>query len=236
MKRVVKRGFVPTDAKEFGPENKEKLAAAVQDTCYLLDRGFENSGAITFIGNHYQLTERQRLALMRGLAAGTEIQARKDKELKTLSGRVLIDGFNTLITLEVALSGSLVLACNDGTLRDLAGLHGSFRIVDKTVAAADLLLRALGEFSVTQAVIYLDRPVSNSGRLKQLLATRHEKNCAYNLDLQLLPDVDKQLTKGEQVITSDSIILNNCTSWFNLNRYIIEKYIPQAWLVKIAEL
>ena len=235
MKRVVKRGYVPTDALEFGPEKKEKLAAAVQDTCYLLDRGFENSGVITFIGNHYQLTERQRLALMRGLAAGTEIKARKDKELKTLSGRVLIDGFNTLITLEVALSGSLVLDCNDGSLRDLAGLHGSFRIVDKTAAAADFLLRALGEFPVTEAVIYLDKPVSNSGRLKQLLASRQE-SCAFNLDLQLLPDVDKQLTKGEQVITSDSIILNNCTSWFNLNRYIIEKYIPQAWLVKIAEL
>jgi hypothetical protein len=66
--------------------------------------------------------------------------------LHDLAGTVLIDGFNTFITLEVALSGSLVLQCADGTLRDLAGLHGSFRIVDKTVAAVDLVLKALGDF------------------------------------------------------------------------------------------
>ena len=236
MERIVKRGFVPTDAETFGAGGLARLKEAVQDTRYLLNRGFENSGAVTFVGNHYQLTERQRLALMRGLAARKELQARTDKELCTLNGSVLIDGFiNTLITLEVALSGSLVLECADGTLRDLAGLHGSFRIVDKTVAAVDLMLRALGEFPVEEAVIYLDQPVSNSGRLKQLLLSKQE-TCQFHLEVRLLPDVDKQLTHGEQVVTSDSIILNNCRSWFNLNRYIVEKYVPQAWLVKIIDL
>jgi len=231
----VKRGFVPTDAEDFGEAGLTKLREAVQDTHYFLDRGYENKGVVTFVGNHYQLTERQRLALMRGLAANQEIKERLDKELSNLAGTVLIDGFNTLITLEVALSGSLVLECVDGTLRDLAGLHGSFRIVDKTVAAVNLLLRALGEFPVTKAVIYLDQPVSNSGRLKQLLEAK-QGECTFELEEQLLPDVDRQLTDGAQVVTSDSIILNNCQSWFNLNRYIVKKYVPQAWLVKIDSL
>ena len=235
MERIVKRGFVPTDAEEFGEAGLAKLREAVQDTCYLLNRGFDNSGVVTFVGNHYQLTERQRLALMRGLAANSELETRAQKKLKSLSGTVLIDGFNTLITLEVALSGSLVLECADGTLRDLAGLHGSFRIVDKTVAAVNLLLQALKEFPVTKAVIYLDQPVSNSGRLKQLFESKH-REYGFELEEKVLPDVDKQLTYGEQVVTSDSIILNNCHSWFNLNSYIVGKYIPQAWLVKIGNL
>jgi hypothetical protein len=233
MERVVKRGFVPTDATEFGGMGLTKLKEAVRDTCYLLNRGFENSGVVTFVGNHYQLTERQRLALMRGLAADKEIEARAAKELHDLVGTVLIDGFNTFITLEVALSGSLVLQCADGTLRDLAGLHGSFRIVDKTVAAVDLVLKALSEFPVTKAIIYLDQPVSNSGRLKQLLESKQER-CPFELEMRLLPDVDKQLTHGENVVTSDSIILNNCQSWFNLNKYIVQKYVPKAWIVKIS--
>jgi hypothetical protein len=232
MERIVKRGYVPTDADEFGGPGLTKLKEAVRDTCYLLNRGFENSGVVTFVGNHYQLTERQRLALMRGLAADKEIEARTAKELHDLAGTVLIDGFNTFITLEVALSESLVLQCADGTLRDLAGLHGSFRIVDKTVAAVDLVLKALGDFQVTKAIIYLDQPVSNSGRLKQLLESKQEE-CQFELEMRLLPDVDKQLTHGENVVTSDSIILNNCQSWFNLNKYIVQKYVPQAWIVKI---
>jgi hypothetical protein len=104
--------------------------------------------------------------------------------------------------------------------------------VDKTVAAVDLVLKALGDFQVTKAIIYLDQPVSNSGRLKQLLESKQE-GCPFALEMRLLPDVDKQLTHGENVVTSDSIILNNCQSWFNLNEYIVQKYVPQAWIVKI---
>ena len=37
---------------------------------------------------------------------------------------LFIDGFNLIITLEVALSGSSVLLGKDQVLRDLAGLRG----------------------------------------------------------------------------------------------------------------
>lgn len=52
---------------------------------------------------------------------------------------VHIDGFNTVITLEVALSGSPVFYCRDGALRDLAGLRGTYRVIDKTQEAIELL-------------------------------------------------------------------------------------------------
>lgn len=52
----------------------------------------------------------------------------KEKECRAdeLQGRtVYIDGFNTIITLEIALCQSLLLQCMDGTIRDLAGLRGT---------------------------------------------------------------------------------------------------------------
>ena len=76
----------------------------------------------------------------------------------------MLDGFNPVITLEVALSGSLLLAGMDGTIRNPAGLRGSYRIVDKTVRAVELLLDRLEALGVRDALFYLDQQVSNSGR------------------------------------------------------------------------
>ena len=51
----------------------------------------------------------------------------------------------------------------DSTIRDLAGLRGSYRIVDKTVRAVELLLARLEALEVKEALFYLDQQVSNSG-------------------------------------------------------------------------
>ena len=57
--------------------------------------------------------------------------------------------------------------------------------------------------------------MSNSGRLKTLIAeTGEEKHCDY--DIQITDDVDRILYQKENVITSDSIILDHCKSWVNL--------------------
>ena len=55
---------------------------------------------------------------------------------RILDRTLLVDGFNLIITIEVALSGGLVLDCADGTVRDLAGLRGSYHPVDETDGAA----------------------------------------------------------------------------------------------------
>lgn len=56
----------------------------------------------------------------------------------------------------------------DGTIRDLAGLRGNYRIIDKTEVAVRSILEMLDALKIEKATIYLDAPVSNSGRLKQL--------------------------------------------------------------------
>lgn len=65
------------------------------------------------------------------------------KEERKFPETVHIDGFNSVITLEVALSGSPVFVCRDGTIRDLAGLRGTYRIIDKTEDAIELILQKL---------------------------------------------------------------------------------------------
>ena len=65
--------------------------------------------------------------------------------------------------------------------------------------------------------ILLDEPVSNSGRLKTLIADISEiGGYSFDLDIQIRRDVDRALYGKERVITSDSVILDHCVSWVNL--------------------
>ncbi|MDU1277425.1 MULTISPECIES: DUF434 domain-containing protein [Clostridium] len=56
MSKITRRGYVPTDEKEFKNENINKLYEASEDLLYLLNRGYKIKGASTFIGNHYLLS------------------------------------------------------------------------------------------------------------------------------------------------------------------------------------
>lgn len=58
--------------------------------------------------------------------------------------------------------------------------------------------------------------------LKSLIAEVWE-NCGMELDIQVIPDVDRTLQEKEYVITADAIILDKCKNWFNLMRFCLEE-------------
>ena len=157
---------------------------------------------------------------------------RKAKEKTSAEGCELwIDGFNTIITLEVMFSNSILYRGMDGTIRDLAALRGTYKIIPETTDAIKLLLDVLSEMKVESVHILLDEPVSNSGRLKALIADIGE-NYNIKLDIQVLKDVDRTLYDKENVITSDAIVLDHCKSWINVMRKCLEKYetnVFQVW-------
>lgn len=229
---IVKRGYEPKDAMEFGSKAAEKLNAAGQELVFLLNRGYDVKSASTFIGNHHLLPERQRLALARITSTEAALMERRRKELAPVPEELVFDGFNTIITLEVALSGSLLLAGMDGTIRDLAGLRGTYRIVDKTVRAVELLFAHLDELGVKKALFYLDQQVSNSGRLRALLLDKAAER-SVQIQVELHPSVDGVFSRLENVVTTDAIILDKCGSWYNLNRGIIEEAVPEAWVLRL---
>ncbi|MCI9118914.1 MAG: DUF434 domain-containing protein [Flavonifractor sp.] len=231
---TVKRGYVPKDTIEFGPKATDKLNSAAQELAFLLDRGYDTKSASTFVGNHHLLSERQRLALARIASPRAALDARERKRLREAPQALVLDGFNTIITLEVALSGSLLLEGMDSTIRDLAGLRGTYRIVDKTVRAVELLLGRLETLGVEEALFYLDQQVSNSGRLRALLLDKAEGR-SVGVQVELHPSVDGVLSRMENVVTTDAIILDKCGSWYNLNREIIEESVPEAWVLRLAK-
>lgn len=230
-----KRGYVPGDEKEFNQKSQTLLQKAQKDLLYLLNQGYPIKSASTFVGNHYLLTERQRVAVVRATAQDTVIDMRlkKLKNNDSIGRNVLIDGLNIIITLEVALSKSTLIHCMDNTVRDLAGLRGTYRIIDKTDAAILLIGEKLKELSVEKAVFYLDAPVSNTGRLKhKILEILDDK--PYKVIVELVNSPDKQLEQCEDVISQDAIILNKCKSWYNFVAEIIHEKIPSADYVELG--
>lgn len=219
-----KRGYLPEDERNFSPAAIQNMKTASRHICYLLNEGYDLKSASTFVGNHFLLSERQRLAIARSVAADEQLRTREAKEKTALDGaEVWIDGFNTVITLEVMFSDSLLFECMDKTIRDLAALRGTYRIIPETEKALGALFGTLKEQNVKTAHILLDEPVSNSGRLKTLLAEFGE-GYPFDLDIQILKAVDPALWDKDNVITTDSIILDHCIGWFNLMKICVQKH------------
>ncbi|MBP5154378.1 MAG: DUF434 domain-containing protein [Lachnospiraceae bacterium] len=219
-----KRGTVPEDERFFSPAAIETMKTASRHIVYLLNEGYDLGSASAFVGNHFVLSERQRLAIVRSVATDEQLRIREAKEKISLEGaEVWIDGFNTVITLEVMFSDSLLYECMDGTIRDLAALRGTYRIIPETEKAVRALLDVLKEQKIRAAHILLDAPVSNSGRLKTLIAGSGEEY-PFELDIQVLKAVDSVLWEKDNVITADSIILDHCIGWFDLVKICVEKH------------
>ncbi len=93
-----------------------------------------------------------------------------------------------------------------------------------------IMFNALEQMEVASVHVLLDKPVSNSGRLKTLIAEIGE-NKSFDLDIQVLDEVDNMLWEKDNVITSDSIILDNCRSWVNLMKNCVETYNAKTFCV-----
>lgn len=219
------RGADPRDAEAFGPASLPALRSAVSDLSWLLGRGYAPASALKLVGDRWSLTERQRMAVRRSACSDEDRAGRQATRLAPadLAGAELwIDGFNVLTTIESALGGGVVIHCRDGTFRDIAGVHGTYRRVAETSPALALLAARIAALGAGPVRWLFDRPVSNSGRIRSLvLAIAGDRGADWSVDLVDNPD---PILKAAEVpiATADSVILDAGPRWFNLARAVIE--------------
>jgi hypothetical protein len=235
--RRTHRGPHPEDARLFASEIHDRLSRAVDDLCWLLTRGYAPDSSLKLVGDHHALVARQRIAVARCSSSDSDAQRRRMHEVATqdLYNRPLkLDGYNVLTTIEAALSGGVILAARDGAFRDMAGMHGTYRKVSETIPALELLGAQLADWEIADCIWFLDRPVSNSGRLKSLMEDLAAKK-GWPWRVELANDPDALLAESPEVIaTADSVILDRCSSWCNLAGHVIIRHIQQAWLVDLS--
>jgi hypothetical protein len=215
----------------FAPAAWPTLRDAAADFVWLLNRRYAPDSALKLVGDRHGLVARQRIAVARCTCNDASAERRRQREvpMAALAGRPLwIDGYNALTTVEAALAGGIILAARDGTFRDMASMHGSYRKVQETRTALKLLGGVLAAAGVSQSVWLLDRPVSNSGRLKQLMELLAAE-CGWTWRIELSANPDAVLIQSAEIVaTADSVILDRCAAWFNLARVTIREKVPEA--------
>jgi len=235
--KVNHRGAAPEDDQLFSEDAIQDLRRATDDLCWLLDRGYALHSALELVGNRFNLRDRQRLAVGRCAAASASVASRSARllTLEQCRGEELwLDGYNVLMVLEAALGGGVVLLGRDGCCRDVLGIHGSYHRVQETGPALQRIGELVSRHGIASCRWLLDRPVSNSGRLKSLiLEAAAQAGWNWRVDLEMNPD--RVLTGVRQVVvTADSAILDGCSRWANLAREVIGASMPGVRLVDLS--
>ncbi len=224
------RGRHQSDTRLFDDNALQRLRVALGELCWLLSRGYTETSALKLVGDRHKLTKRQRMALRRSACTDDQLEQRLPKRRNTLIGETLgVDGFNCIIAFEAMLSGGPILLGRDGVRRDIASVHGSYRRVQETDAAIDSIARILREArSVTW---FLDRPVSNSGKLAQRIRDKAEDDgLPWTVEVVNNPDRELVAMTGAIVATSDSWILDNSDRWVDLS----SMFQPESlWLLDL---
>jgi len=231
------RGAHPHDVKAFAEEQLPQLIRAVEELSWLLSRGYAMGASNELVGDRYQLTSRQRLAIARVACADEERDKREAKRvaLTALNDKsVVIDGFNLLITIETALGSGAVFGGLDGCCRDLSAVYGSYKIVEETRRAIEAIGMTLERAAVKKALWYFDRPVSNSGRVAKMVRDIAEER-RWPFEAELTDRTDALLSRsGDIVISCDSAILERAEQWCNLACSTIEQQLPDVWFIDLT--
>jgi hypothetical protein len=232
------RGVYLNDKALFSGKQLLRLHDAIYELCWLLDRGYARHSAIQLVGDHHQLTLRQRLAISRAACSSASRELRINKCLpieRIKDQQLVIDGFNLIITVETAMAEGLLLRCCDGCIRDIASIHGTYRQVHETRQAIELIGNVLQSFTPESVLWLFDKPVSNSGRLAAMVRDI-AKNHRWNWQAELIDNPDQAILGSHKIaITSDSVILDRVGHWVNLGAYLITKYFHEAWLIDFSD-
>ena len=231
------RGAHPEDQRLFGEQALPALRVAVGELSWLLSRGYASKAALKLVGDRHGLNRRQQLAVRRCTCSDGDRQCRRARcvEMGNLKGRELrLDGFNVLTSLEAALGGGVILHARDGCFRDMASMHGTYRTVEETRPALNMIGCFVEQSGVSHCTWYLDRPVANSGRLRGVMQQEAEA-AGWSWEVELVPSPDRILREsGDLVATADSGILDRGVRWINLARAVVEAEVEGAWIVDLS--
>jgi hypothetical protein len=207
--------------------NLGKLDPAAREYLWLLTKGYPQKSSLKLVGDKFMLSREMRQVLYRGISAEQSAVTRKKKLGSIRKGdQILVDTYNVLFTINNYLLGKYVFISNDGMLRDAGEMRG--RIVNKPVFTRSvcLLLDILMEFTGTTFILYLDEPVSHSGRLASEIS---KDMVQMGIEGEAItvnsPDYMLQNENSDGICTSDSVIMDHYKGRIiDLPRLLLEKF------------
>lgn len=213
----------------------KNLQKAAEDFRYLLNKGYPRKAALELVGNRYGLTSDDRHLLHRGVFSNSDSKSRQKKtiSIKEVQNKDLaIDGHNIVITIEAGISGRPLISGDDGFIRDISGLSGSFRKTETTEKAIQFIIHAIKKIKPCHTLFLFDAPISMSGKLAQEVRSWLKKE---NLsgDAMAVKVPEKILIGFPGVIaTSDTAIIDQSKKGLDLAGYILKKRTKLESLIR----
>jgi len=202
----------------------KKFADACTTYRYLLDHGYPGKASLKLVADRHRLTRIERNCLFRGVVATAAASKRRAKlvDRKQVTGESLgIDWYNVLITVESYLRGQPVFVCEDGSLRDSSGVHGSFRVTAVTERACDEIIAHVLSLGASRIDVFVDTPVAFSAVMAAEVRERFDAaSCPTAVELAHSADYLLKSYSGI-VATSDSVILDAATRVYDLARHVL---------------
>lgn len=187
----------------------DTLKKSVRDLRYLLNRGYPRSSAVEYVSDHYQLELDDRHLLARCVFSEDEIQDHRKRLIEPSEASdciIGLDGYNVLITVETIMKGGEVVRCDDGFVRDLEAVFGSYNMKDSTEESILKILEVLDSIRPEEVTLLFDKQVSKSGELAGF--TRHQmEEMDLNGDARTTVGTDAKVWKFEVSASSDRVVI-----------------------------
>ncbi len=199
-----------------------RLAPAVTDYRWLLDRGYPDQGSIRLVGDRYRLTGTERGMLYRGVFSRIDSARRASRLVDLLDAglqpsirELTVDGHNVLFTLWNSLAGRPVVVATDGFVRDVGGTRARLPHDERFDRLALVLSLELATLPLQRVTILLDEPLPWSrdhGGVIERTWRDVAGPGAPDLTAVTEPSVDAVVARTLRggIATSDTAIIDRC--------------------------
>ena len=202
------------------------LENAADDIRYLLDRGYNQEGAVEFVCAHYRLDKGSKHFLSRSVLSKEVSEKRQKKFLpcEMIKGNsIAIDGYNILIGLESILEKKAFI-CDDGVIRDNKGIFGNYETSESTETAIELILQFLQEKTPSYVCFLFDSQISKSGILAGKLKKKLDES-GLKGDARTSKHADYTLKNSKYIVaSSDGVIIDEAERVVNFLNCLVSRF------------
>ena len=107
----------------------------------------------------------------------------------------------------------------------------------ETEHATAILVDAVESMGASEVMVYIDRPISSSGRLAEIVRTTAAARGS-GMEAMTADRVDERLKESSAIVaTADSAVLDGCGPWLNLARIAIKQHLAEVsplWLLDFS--